>query len=113
MALSALPEGQSGLAAGAYDTFRQAGVALGTAALGHSPPASGALGGGRAAAYVGGLHRAVLFAVTIAAVGTIADVMLIGRWRTPLGVPGRLREITEAVPTGVEMPQEEPPITRW
>jgi hypothetical protein len=76
-------------------------------------PDSDALGGGRAAAYVGGLHRAVLLAVTIAAAGTIADVMLIGRWRTPLGVPGRLREITEAVPPGVEMPQEGLPITRW
>ena len=38
LALNALPDEQSGLAAGANDTFRQAGVAVGIAALGTLVP---------------------------------------------------------------------------
>ena len=45
LALQALPDEQSGLAAGANDTFRQTGVAVGIAALGTLVPASAALGG--------------------------------------------------------------------
>ncbi len=45
VALSALPPERSGLAAGANDTFRQSGTALGIAALGAFVPAAGALGG--------------------------------------------------------------------
>ena len=39
LALNALPDEQSGLAAGANDTFRQTGVAVGIAALGTLVPA--------------------------------------------------------------------------
>src|SRR3954447_19514800 len=45
LALRALPFHQSGLAAGANDTFRQTGVAVGIAALGTLVPAGAALGG--------------------------------------------------------------------
>ena len=40
---------QSGVAAGVHDTFRQAGIAVGVAALGALIPAEDALGGGSAA----------------------------------------------------------------
>src|SRR5262249_58312798 len=46
LALNALPDEQSGLAAGANDTFRQTGVAVGIAALGTLVPAGGGPPGG-------------------------------------------------------------------
>jgi hypothetical protein len=66
IALGALPESQSGLAAGAYDAVRKTGIALGTAALGAFIPTAGALGASLADPYVIGLHHAVLLAVAIA-----------------------------------------------
>src|SRR4029077_5750959 len=56
LALNALPDEQSGLAAGANDTFRQTGVAVGIAALGTLVPAGAALGG-NPQSYVDGLHH--------------------------------------------------------
>ena len=47
VALGSVPAEQSGLAAGVNDTFRQAGIAVGVAALGALIPAEAALGGGR------------------------------------------------------------------
>ena len=47
VALGSVPVEQSGLAAGVNDTFRQAGIAVGVAALGALIPAEAALGGGR------------------------------------------------------------------
>jgi EmrB/QacA subfamily drug resistance transporter len=58
LALNALPTHQSGLAAGANATFRQAGTAIGIAALGTLVPADAALGG-NPAAYVAGFHHAL------------------------------------------------------
>jgi EmrB/QacA subfamily drug resistance transporter len=78
VALSALPEHQSGLAAGANDTFRQGGVALGIAALGALVPAGSALGGS-VDAYVDGLHTAALVAAAVAAAGAIASARLLTR----------------------------------
>ena len=60
IALQALPEEQSGLAAGANDTFRQAGVALGIAGLGALVPSDAV--GGDPQAYVDGLHTAAIVA---------------------------------------------------
>ena len=57
VALSSAPPEQSGLAAGVNDTFRQAGIAVGVAALGALVPAEAALGGGSAERYVDGLTR--------------------------------------------------------
>ncbi|MBA3327146.1 MAG: MFS transporter, partial [Solirubrobacterales bacterium] len=54
VALGSVPGEQSGLAAGVNDTFRQAGIAVGVAALGALIPAEAALGGGSPSAYVDG-----------------------------------------------------------
>ena len=52
VALGTVPPEQSGVAAGVNDTFRQAGIAVGVAALGALIPAEAALGGGSPAEYV-------------------------------------------------------------
>jgi EmrB/QacA subfamily drug resistance transporter len=77
VALSTLPAEQSGVAAGVNDTFRQAGIAVGVAALGALIPAQNALGGGSPQAYVTGLHHALLAGAALAAVGAIASWFLI------------------------------------
>ena len=76
LALNALPQEQSGLAAGTNDTFRQTGVAVGIAALGTLVPASAALGG-QPSSYVEGLHHALLAAAILAAVGAVATAWLL------------------------------------
>ncbi|MGH2839192.1 MAG: hypothetical protein ACRDKY_00025 [Solirubrobacteraceae bacterium] len=60
VALGSVEMDMSGLAAGVNDTFRQAGIAVGVAALGALALAEAALGGGSSAAYVDGLHQAAL-----------------------------------------------------
>jgi EmrB/QacA subfamily drug resistance transporter len=75
LALNALPAEQSGLAAGANDTFRQTGVAVGIAALGTLVPASAI--GGNAQAYVDGLHHALIVCTVIALAGAIATAWLL------------------------------------
>jgi hypothetical protein len=77
VALGSAPLEQSGLAAGVNDTFRQAGIAVGVAALGALIPAEAALGGGSAVAYVDGLHDALWVGVAVAAVGAVAAAALI------------------------------------
>ena len=67
VALSSVPVEQSGVAAGVNDTFRQAGIAVGVAALGALIPAEAALGGGSAAEYVDGLHDALWAGAGLAA----------------------------------------------
>jgi EmrB/QacA subfamily drug resistance transporter len=79
VALTVLPPEQSGVAAGTHDTFRQAGIAVGVAALGALIPAQNALNGGSAADYVHGLHNALLAGAGLAAVGAIATGLLISR----------------------------------
>ncbi len=76
LALNALPADQSGLAAGANDTFRQTGVAVGIAALGTLVPASAALGGDPQS-YVDGLHHALIASAVIAGAGAIATAWLL------------------------------------
>ena len=74
-ALGSVPEHQSGLAAGVNDTFRQAGIAVGVAALGALIPAGAALGGGGAGgaeSYVGGLHDALWVCAALCLVGAVA-----------------------------------------
>jgi EmrB/QacA subfamily drug resistance transporter len=78
VALSALPPERSGLAAGANDTFRQAGVALGIAALGAFVPAASALGGSPQT-YVQGLHQALIAAAGLSAAGAVATAALLPR----------------------------------
>ena len=59
VALGTVPMEQSGVAAGVNDTFRQAGIAVGVAALGALIPAEAAFGGGSPQEYVDGLHAAL------------------------------------------------------
>jgi EmrB/QacA subfamily drug resistance transporter len=76
LALNALPDTQSGLAAGSNDTFRQTAVAVGIAALGTLVPAGAALGGDPQA-YVDGLHTAMIVSSVVAAVCAIATAWLL------------------------------------
>jgi EmrB/QacA subfamily drug resistance transporter len=71
-ALGSVPERQSGLAAGVNDTFRQAGIAVGVAALGALVPAGAALGGGDPQSYVSGMHDALWVCAAICVVGAVA-----------------------------------------
>jgi EmrB/QacA subfamily drug resistance transporter len=79
VALGSVPPEQSGVAAGVNDTYRQAGIAVGVAALGALIPAEHALGGGDPRAYVDGLHDALLAGGVLAAVGAIAAYFLISK----------------------------------
>jgi EmrB/QacA subfamily drug resistance transporter len=79
VALGSVPVEQSGLAAGVNDTFRQAGIAVGVAALGALVPAGSALGGGSPEKYVDGLHDALFAGAGLAAVAAVAAAVLIGR----------------------------------
>jgi EmrB/QacA subfamily drug resistance transporter len=76
VALSSVPAEQSGVAAGVNDTFRQAGIAVGVAALGALIPADHAFGGD-AGTYVSGMHDALLVGGIFAAVGALAGWFLI------------------------------------
>ncbi len=78
VALGSVEPQQSGLAAGVNDAFRQGGVAVGVAAFGALVPAGAALGHGSPAAYVGGMHDALLVGAAVAAAGAIACAVLLG-----------------------------------
>jgi MFS family permease len=78
LALAALPPEQSGLAAGANDTFRQTGLALGVAWLGTFVPATGPFGT-EPRAFVAGLHHAVLAAAVLAVVAALVGGALLRR----------------------------------
>jgi EmrB/QacA subfamily drug resistance transporter len=102
IAVSALPETQSGLASGAYDTFRQSGLALGTAALGAFVSA-GSLAGHNVSDYVSGFHHLALLAGGIGTAGTlITGVLLMRSRRTTATVVVPLR--------GTDMPALEPAV---
>ena len=81
-ALGSVPPHQSGLAAGVNDTFRQAGIAVGVAALGALIPTGASLGAADPQAFVGGLHDALWVCVGLAAAGAIASWFLL---KTPAG----------------------------
>jgi EmrB/QacA subfamily drug resistance transporter len=78
VALSSAPVEQSGVAAGVHDTFRQAGIAVGVAALGALIPAENAFGGSPQS-YVSGLHDALWAGAGLALVGAIAASLLISK----------------------------------
>ena len=77
VALGTVPMEQSGVAAGVNDTFRQAGIAVGVAALGALIPAEAAFGGGSPHDYVAGMHDALLAGAALAAAGAVAAWYLI------------------------------------
>jgi EmrB/QacA subfamily drug resistance transporter len=79
VALNSAPADQSGLAAGVNDTFRQAGISVGVAALGALIPAGDLLRGGSPHDYVDGLHTALLAGAGLAAAGAVAGALLIRR----------------------------------
>jgi EmrB/QacA subfamily drug resistance transporter len=79
VALNSAPADQSGLAAGVNDTFRQAGISVGVAALGALIPAGDLLQGGSPSDYVDGLHTALLAGAGLAAAGAVAGALLIRR----------------------------------
>ncbi len=91
MALGSVPVEQSGLAAGVNDTFRQAGIAVGVAALGALVPAAEAFAPGGASAYVDGLKEALYAGAGLALVGAIAVAVLVrrpaGATATPVPAP--------------------------
>ena len=89
VALGSAPPNQSGLAAGVNDTARQAGIAVGVAALGALIPAGAALGGGDPQAYVSGMQDALYVGAVLAAAGGIASALLI-RGRAHAEVAGEL-----------------------
>jgi hypothetical protein len=82
VALGSAPPAQAGLAAGVNDTFRQAGIAVGVAALGALIPAADAFGGD-AGSYVGGLHDALWVGAVVAFAGAIGAWMLIRKDYSP------------------------------
>jgi EmrB/QacA subfamily drug resistance transporter len=79
VALGSVPPEHSGVAAGVNDTYRQAGIAVGVAALGALIPAEHAFGGRDPQAYVNGLHDALLAGGILAALGAIAAYCLISK----------------------------------
>ena len=79
VALSSAPPEQSGLAAGVNDMFRQAGIAVGVAALGALIPAGAAFGDGSPQAYVDGFHDALWVGAVLALAAAVATALLIRR----------------------------------
>jgi EmrB/QacA subfamily drug resistance transporter len=79
IALSSAPIEMSGLAAGVNDTARQGGIAVGVAALGALIPSGVHL---HDAAYVNGMHTALVVCAAVCVAGAIAGWRLIG---TPAG----------------------------
>ncbi len=91
VALSTVAPEQSGLAAGVNDMFRQAGIAVGIAALGALVPAGAALGGGSPQAYVDGLHDALWVGAVVATAAAVATALLIrAPRRDGAAVPGEV-----------------------
>ncbi|MGZ6644221.1 MAG: MFS transporter [Solirubrobacteraceae bacterium] len=87
--LGSAPPEMSGLASGVNDTFRQAGIAVGVAALGALVPAGAALGGDPQA-YVDGLHTALWVSAATAGVGAIAAALLIAAPKRSERIPADL-----------------------
>jgi predicted MFS family arabinose efflux permease len=77
VALSSAPPEQAGLAAGVNDMFRQAGIAVGVAALGALVPAGAALGDGSPQSYVDGFHDALWVGAVLALAAAAASALLI------------------------------------
>jgi EmrB/QacA subfamily drug resistance transporter len=79
VALSSAPPEQSGLAAGVNDMFRQAGIAVGVAALGALIPAAAAFGDGSPQAYVDGFHDALWVGAVLSMAAGVSTALLLRR----------------------------------
>src|ERR671923_1851093 len=99
LALKALPPQQSGLAAGANQILRQAGVAVGIAALGTRVGAD-APAGGDLQAGVDGLHQALIVCTLLALAGAGRD----GPASGPSGRAGRACSEAQATSTRAKAP---------
>jgi EmrB/QacA subfamily drug resistance transporter len=78
VAIGSVPVERAGLASGVNDTFRQAGIALGVAALGALIPTEEVLRpGGDVVAYVDGMHDALWAGSALALAGAVAAFALI------------------------------------
>ncbi len=93
VAMGSLPQRHSGLAAGAYDTFRQAGMAVGIAALGALIPAHAALGHGDPQAFVDGVRSALTVGAGLAAAGAVATAVLLRGRREGAPVEAAVAEV--------------------
>jgi EmrB/QacA subfamily drug resistance transporter len=82
------PAADSGLLAGALNTFRNTGVAVGVAAFGALLPAGDAVGRGSADAFVTGFRHAVLAGSAVSLLGAVAAVILLGTRRARPDVIG-------------------------
>ena len=82
VALGSVPQEMSGLAAGVNDTFRQAGIAVGVAALGALVPAEHAFGGDPQT-YVNGMQDALWVGAALCVAGAIACAALLVERRKP------------------------------
>jgi EmrB/QacA subfamily drug resistance transporter len=82
LALGSAPPEMSGLAAGVNDTFRQAGIAVGVAALGALVPAAHAFGGDPQT-YVDGMRDALWVGAALCVAGAIACTALLVERRKP------------------------------
>ncbi len=91
--MGSLPQRHSGLAAGAYDTFRQAGMAVGIAALGALIPAHAALGHGDPQAFVDGVRSALTVGAGLAAAGAVATAVLLRGRREGAPVEAAVAEV--------------------
>jgi EmrB/QacA subfamily drug resistance transporter len=80
VALGSAPQEMSGLAAGVNDTFRQAGIAVGVAALGALVPAAHAFGGDPQT-YVDGMQDALWVGAAVCVAGAIACAALLAERR--------------------------------
>ena len=77
LALTSAPPEQAGLAAGVNDMFRQAGIAVGVAALGALIPAGAAFGDGSPQSFVDGFHDALWIGAAVAAACAAATALLL------------------------------------
>jgi EmrB/QacA subfamily drug resistance transporter len=102
VALSSVPQEQSGVAAGVNDTARQAGIAVGVAALGALIPAEHAFGG-NPAEYVSGMHDALLVGGIFAAIGALAGWFLISS-KYGAAAEAPVEEETQAAPQATLRP---------
>jgi EmrB/QacA subfamily drug resistance transporter len=99
LALGSLDGSQSGLAAGANDTFRNVGIAVGIAALGALVPSHAAVGSGSPAAFVSGYHHALIVGSIVAGLASGGVAVLLRRQRTPV----EAERPAEVVPIGAAL----------
>lgn len=97
LALSSGPAEDSGLLAGASNTFRFGGIAVGVAAFGALLPATAALGLRSPGGYVTGLHHALFVGCAVSALGAVVVGCLIGLRRAKVPAAATLPAPAEAV----------------